>query len=334
MPTNKKIRSNSLIAESVGHKALRALNGSKKAKVQSVFDHAFYIKAGSNSLICVIKNKNYISPTSILIKQFGDKSFKSIGVVEGMRVKLDEHTLIFEDDVLTIKFGKASNWVPPSFPENPFISPTGIGMNLRVLRDVIYTCPSREGLVPLLENVELYGPLQFFLQPQKPTFSEMARSNIDMLMRGLFGGDSHTVISSALSIIGLGPGLTPSCDDFLVGLILSLNIGGNALLKDRKKQLSFYRRVSAEISRKAKRKTTIYSHSLLDQARRGKGPKAVIELIHSLLVKNAGQVSTAAKTLIGMGETSGADIAIGIYYGIRFLVSQMERIEDLVDEIA
>jgi uncharacterized protein DUF2877 len=334
MPTSKKIRSNSLMAESVGHKALRALSSSKKAKVQSVFDHAFYIKAGSNSLICVIKNKNYISPTSILLKQFGDKSFKSIGVVEGMRVKLDEHTLIFEDDVLTIKFGKASNWVPPSFPENPFISPTGIGMNLRVLRDVIYTCPSREGLVPLLENVELYGPLQFFLQPQKPTFSEMARPHIDMLMRGLFGGDSHTVMSGALSIIGLGPGLTPSCDDFLVGLILSLNVGGNALLKDRKKQLSFYRRVSAEISRRAKGKTTIYSQALLDQARRSEGPKAVIELIHSLLTKDASRVVNTSKILIEMGETSGAEIAIGIYYGIRFLVSQMERIEDLVDEIA
>lgn len=334
MPTNKKIHSNSLIAESVGYKALRALSSSKKAKVEGVFEHAFYIKAGSNSLISVIKNKNYISPTSILIKKFGDKSFKSIGVVEGMRVKFDKHTLILGDDVLTIEFGKASNWVLPPFPENSFISPTGISMNLRVLRDVIYTCPSREGLVPLLENVELYGPLQFFLQPQKPTFSETARPNIDMLMRGLFGGDPHTVISRALSILGLGPGLTPSCDDFLAGLILSLNVGGNALLKDRKKQLSFYRKISAEIGRAAKGKTTIYSQSLLDQARRGEGTKAVIELIHSLLTKNAGQVAATSKTVIEMGETSGADIAIGVYYGIRFLVSQIERIEGLLDEIA
>lgn len=334
MPTSKKIHFHSLIAESIGHKALRALSSSKKAKVQSVFDRAFYIKAGSNSLISVIKNKNYISPTSILIKKLGDKSFKSIGVAEGMRVKFDKRALIFGDDVLVIKFGKATNWALPPFPENSFISLKGIGMNLRVLRDVIYTCPSREGLVPLLENVELYGPLQFFLRSQKPTFSEIARPHIDMLMRGLFGDDPHTVLSGALSILGLGPGLTPSCDDFLAGLILSLNVGGNALIKDRKKQLNFYRRVSAEISRATKRKTTIYSQNLLDQARRGEGPKAVIELIHSLLAKNAGQVAAAAKTVIEMGETSGADVAIGVYYGIRFLVSQMESIEDLVDEIA
>jgi len=334
MSTEKKAHSISLIAESVGYKALKALMGSKRAKVHSVFDHAFYIQSRSNSLIIsVIKNENYISPTSILIKDFGSKSFKTIGVVEGMRAKFDKHALIFGDDAIAIKFGKSSNQSPLSFPKRSSISPSGISLNLRVLRDMIYTSPTREGLVPLLENVELHGPLQFFLQPQKPTFSETARPYIDMLMRGLFGGDFHTVINGALSILGLGPGLTPSCDDFLTGLILSLNLGGKALIKDRRKQLSFYQRVSDEIRRAAKGKTTIYSQTLLDQARRGEGPKAVIELIHSLLTKDPSRVAAVSKTVIEMGETSGADIAIGVYYGIRFLVSQIESIEDLIDEI-
>lgn len=333
MPTKKKVHSISLIAESVGYKALKVLMGSKRAKVHSVFDHAFYIQSGSNSLISVTKNRNYISPASILIKNFDDKSFKSTGVVEGMGVKFDKQALIFGDDALAIKLGKSSNRTLLSFPRHPSISLTGISLNLRVLRDVIYTCPSREGLIPLLENVELHGSLQFFLQPQKPTFSEMARPHIDILMRGLFGGDFHIVINGALSILGLGPGLTPSCDDFLTGLMLSLNLGGKALLKDRKKPISFYRRVSDEIRRAAKGKTTIYSQTFLDQARRGEGPKAVIELIHNLLTKDPSRVATNAKTVIEMGETSGADIAIGVYYGIRFLVSQVERIEDLIDEI-
>jgi hypothetical protein len=332
MPIKKNAHSISLIAESVGYKALKALMGSKRVKVHSVFDHAFYIQPSSNSLINVIKNENYISPTSILIKDFGSKSFKTIGVAEGMRAKFDKHALIFGNDALAIKFGKSSNQAPHSFPKHPYISPTGISLNLRILRDVIYTSPTREGLVPLLENVELHGPLQFFLQPQKPTFSETARPHIDMLMRGLFGCDSYMVINGALSILGLGPGLTPSCDDFLMGLILSLNLGGKALLKDRRKQLSFYQRVSDEIRRAAKGKTTIYSQTLLDQARRGEGPKAVIELVHSLLTKDPSWVAAVSKTVIEMGETSGADIAIGVYYGIRFLVSQMERIEDLIDE--
>lgn len=335
MSMNKKTRSNLLVAEFIGYRALEILSNSKKYKVHSVFDHAFYIQTSNNFLINVIKNENYISPVSILIKDFGDRSFKSIGALEGMEVKSDNSILIIGDNIITIKLAKASNWAPPPFPKGPLISPMSISLNLRVLRDVIYTCQSREGLVPLLENVELYGPLKFFLQPQKPTLSERARPYIDMLMRGLFGGQYHMVLSGALPIIGLGPGLTPSCDDFLLGLILSLNICGNTLLKGRKKQISFYKRVSSEICRIAKGKTTIYSQTLLDQARRGEGHKSVIELIYSLITKDPDRVASASKTVIEMGQTSGADIAIGIYYGIRFLVSQMEMksIEDLIDEI-
>jgi Protein of unknown function (DUF2877). len=297
--------------------------------VHSVFDRAFYIQFGSNSLINVIKNENYISPTSILIKKIEDKSFKSTGIKEGMKVEVDNRNIVFGDKVLAIKFDKSSTWLPPPPPmRNELISLMSINLNLRVLRDAIYTCPSREGLVPLLENVELYGPLKFFLEPQKPTLSERARPNIDMLMWGLFGGDLNMVVSNALPILGLGLGLTPSCDDFLAGLILSLNVGGKALYRKRS-ELGFYRKASAEICRAAKGKTTIYSQSFLNQARRGEGPRAVVELIHALLTKDPSRVAAVSKTVINMGETSGADIAIGIYYGIRFLLSRLETIEDL-----
>ncbi|HEX3034771.1 MAG TPA: DUF2877 domain-containing protein [Thermodesulfobacteriota bacterium] len=323
MSTNKKTYSNLLMVEAIGHRTLKALSGSKKAAmVHSVFDHAFYIRAGGDVLINIIKNKNYISPTSILIRGFEDKPFRSLGIKEGMEIRFRDNSLIFGNNVLGIKVGRSSTWSSLPLPkQDAFVD---LGINLRVLRDVIYTCSSREGLVPLLENVELYGPIQVFLHPQKPALSEMARPGIETLMWGLYMGDLNMVMNRASSLLGLGPGLTPSCDDFLTGLMLSLNIGGRALLKKRKNDLNFYRKVSSEISRTAKEKTTIHSQSFLNQARRGEGPKAVVELVHSLLTKSPDDVTVAAKTVINMGETSGADIAIGIYYGIRFLLSKLE----------
>src|SRR3990170_867657 len=286
MPT-KNVSSNLVIAESVGYKALKALSGSSRtAKVHSIFDRAFYIQIDRNTLISVIKNKDYISPTSISVKESKDESFKSIGIKEGMKIVIDNHSLLFGDNALTIKLRKSSNWFPPPIPKQDDLTGlTGIGLNLRILRDVIYTSPTREGLVPLLENVE--------------------------------------------SLLGLGPGLTPSCDDFLAGLIISLTIGGKALLKKNKGELGFYQKVSAEICRLAKAKTTIYSQVLLNQARFGEGPKAVVDLVHSLLTKKPPHVAEVSKVVINMGETSGADIAIGIFYGIRLLLSQLESIEDL-----
>jgi len=331
MSTKQKELSNSLTAEAIGYKALKALSGSSRtAKVHSIFDRAFYIQIDRNTLISVIKNNDYISPTSISVKEPKDKSFKSIGIKEGMTIVIYNHSLLFGDNALTIKLRKCSNWSPPPIPEQDDLTGlTGIGLNLRILRDVIYTSPTREGLVPLLENVELYGPLNIFVRPQEPNVSERARPNIETMMWGLYRGDLDMVLKNVESILGLGPGLTPSCDDFLTGLMISLTIGGKALLKKDKGKLGFYRKVSAEICRLAKVKTTIYSQILLNQARFGEGPKAVLDLVHSLLTKKPPHVANVSKTVIHMGETSGADIAIGIFYGIRFLLSQLERIEDL-----
>ncbi len=321
-----------LEAKAIGYKALRSLRRSKRtARVHSVFDRGFYIQIGRN-LINVIKNEDFISPTSIVIGDPYERGFRSIGIEEGMKIEINGDSLVFEDNALTIRFRKSVKWFLPPSPKKSALSDLiKISLNLRILRDVIYTCASREGLVPLLENVELYGPTQVFLRPQMPILSEKARPNIETLMWGLFGGDHNMILARASEILGLGPGLTPSGDDFLAGLILSLVIGGKALRKNSTKELISYQKLSTDICKLAKEKTTIYSQIFLNQARRGEGPKAVVELIHALLTKDPNQVASSAKTVIGMGETSGADIAIGIYYGIRFSISRLESIEDLLE---
>jgi hypothetical protein len=62
----------------------------------------------------------------------------------------------------------------------------------------------------------------------------------------------------------------------------------------------------------------------LNDARLGEGPKAILDLIYGLITENIDQVFKVSKTVIGMGDTTGADIAIGIFYGIRFLISRIE----------
>ena len=68
---------------------------------------------------------------------------------------------------------------------------------------------------------------------------------------------------------------------------------------------------------------------MLKDASEGVCPLTARDLIYSLLTKDSDNVAESAKKLIKMGETSGADIAIGIFYGIRFLVSQFENLEVL-----
>jgi len=324
-----------LIAESVGYKAKKALQYSRtKSKIHSVFDHAFYIEVDENKLINVITTISYMSSTSVLIKNTKMKSFKLLNIKEGMQVTADDRHIVIGDKLAAIKLDGSSTYSKPPGPKKESLeSLTMIGLNLRVLRDEIYKCRSRDGLVDVLEKVETTGPLNLFLKPQEINLSERARPYIERLMWGLHWGDSEMVLSNAQFLLGLGPGLTPSCDDFLAGLLMSLNYAGKVILKDTKLETEFYKLISNQIYRSAKSKTTIYSLNNLEGACYGEGPNAAVDLMLSLLTKDANQVAKCTRMVLKIGETTGADIAIGVYYGIRYLISRLEGIKGF-DEIA
>jgi hypothetical protein len=324
-----------LIAESVGYKAKKALQNTRtKFNIHSVFDHAFYIGVNQNKLINVITTLSYMSSTSVLIKNSKIKSFKLLNIEEGMRVTADDRHIVIGDKLAAIQLDGSSTYSKPRVPKRESLENLAmIGLNLRVLRDEIYKCRSRDGLVDLLEKVETTGPINLFLKPQEKNLSERARPHIERLMWGLYWGDPEMALSNARSLLGLGPGLTPSCDDFLAGLLMSLNYAGRVILKDINQETEFYKMISNQIYRSAKSKTTIYSLNNLEGACYGEGPDAAAELILSLLTKDADQVAKCTRMLLKIGETTGADIAIGVYYGIRYLISRLEGIKGF-DEIA
>jgi hypothetical protein len=329
------VNSMPLIAESVGYKAKKALQNSRtESKIHSVFDHTFYIEVNENRLINVITTISYMSSTSVLIKNTKMKSFKLLNIKEGMQVTADDSNIVIGNKLAAIRLDGSSTYSKRRVPKKESLeSFSVIGLNLRVLRDEIYKCRSRDGLVDVLEKVETAGPLSLFLKPQEISLSERARPYIERLMWGLYLGDSGMVLSNAQSLLGLGPGLTPSCDDFLAGLLMSLNFAGKVLLKDLKKEKQFYKMISNQIYTSAKSKTTIYSLNNLEGACHGEGPDAAVDLIVGLLTKDANQVANCTRIVLKIGETTGADIAIGVYYGIRYLISRLDRIEGY-DEIA
>lgn len=316
----------SLEAEAIGRKALQALGKSGgEIEVHSVFDHAVYISSGKNELIKLIRNKDFINPYSILIKQQGGAPMTSLGFEAGDRVIWDGKSLDVGSGAILIDLSHARVYKKERlFKKNPMLGADTIAFNLRIMRDVIYTHTGREGLVPLLEDVETRGPMKVFLEPQEESVSENARPHIEQLMWGLFTGDLAAVTEKAGALLGLGPGLTPSCDDFLAGLLMSLGFAGSSFYGKDEAAARFFRKAGDAIYRLSKRKTTIYSRGLIGDARSGEGPEAALVLIRNLATGSPEDTASAAKTLIGMGATTGADMAVGIYYGVRFLVSRLE----------
>ena len=298
------------------------------ARIEGVFENSFYIKVGEDELIRVTGHEQYVSASSIIVDEKNRRSFKSVGIERGMEVVCGEKDVLVGKNFAIADIRGAAKWQPPPTPDSGSVRPLEImKLNLRVLRDIIYTCPSREGLVSLLENVELVGSIDLFLKPRDDSFAERARPGIERVMWGIFSLDRTAVTESAKTIIGLGPGLTPSCDDFLCGLLVSLRTGAAVL--GTGDDAGFFDEIAGSIYEEARRRTTVFGSSMLREAREGVCPLAVTSLIHCLLTEDMERVAEVSRTLLGMGETSGADTAVGVFYGIRFLVSRLENLEVL-----
>lgn len=327
---SKRNATEQLNAKTIGVKAYETLANLKgPAGIEGVFENSFYIKVGEDELIRVTRYEQYVSASSIIVEEENRHSgFKSIGIEQGMEVVCGKKDILIGGKFAIADIHGVAKWQPPRIPDSGSVRPLEIiKLNLRVLRDVIYTCPSREGLVPLLENVELVGSIDLFLKPRNDSFAERARPGIERVMWGIFSLDRAAVTENARTIIGLGPGLTPSCDDFLCGLLVSLKTGAAVLsISD---DAGFFDEIATSIYEEARQRTTVFGSSMLREAREGVCPLAVVSLIHCLLTEDMAQTAEVSKTLIRMGETSGADIAIGVFYGIRFLVSRLENLEVL-----
>lgn len=325
MRMSQGINTVSLEAESIGEKALKAL-GKKggRFEIHSVFDHAVYISCGGE-FIKLIRNNNFLSPRSILIKTEESAPMSALGFEKGARASYDDGALDIGAGSVRIGLSRARVYKKEKLAsKRPLVGVQSAALNLRILRDVIYSHPGREGLVPLLESVELRGPMKLYLEPLGGSVAETARPHIERLMWGLFSGDLGAVTDNAGAILGLGPGLTPSCDDFLAGLFLSLGFAGKSFYGNGGGRARFFKKAGDEILKLAKEKTTVYSLGLIDDARSGEGTLAATGLIKSLVTGSPEDTASSAKMLLRMGATTGADTAVGIYYGVRFLISMLE----------
>lgn len=123
------------------------------------------------------------------------------------------------------------------------------------------------------------------------------------------------------ALIGLGPGLTPSGDDVLTGLIAAALVLGGAVGQP----VTFYQRLSAEALAIAYSRTNKLSITWIEYAGRGEVAEHLGRLLKALIQSNASLVEQAAQEVLSSGATSGGDIVAGIILGGRCLIAQADQ---------
>lgn len=119
--------------------------------------------------------------------------------------------------------------------------------------------------------------------------------------------------SGARLAAGLGIGLTPAGDDFLMGVLMAFWLG---LVNPTPYIESL---ISGAVGR-----TGRLSMALLDSAGRGEASQGWHTLVRAITRRQAQSILPAVMVILGAGHTSGADALFGFMVGLRSVCRQVE----------
>jgi hypothetical protein len=119
------------------------------------------------------------------------------------------------------------------------------------------------------------------------------------------------------SILGFGPGLTPSGDDFLFGFIA----GGKVIAQNKESISGLVNKIIDKLREKANGKTTKVSISMIDDVCSGEMTEPVWKFIQtSLLSEEMSKIEFTCDELRKIGASSAEDLFNGLATGICFFV--------------
>lgn len=130
---------------------------------------------------------------------------------------------------------------------------------------------------------------------------------LDEFKEELDAGHDDGALALVPNFVGFGPGMTPSTDDFLMGVLLIvyvLNQHGNVGLKE------FVQGVPQAVQGR----TTTLSEQLLKHAAKGKTLEAYKKVLLALFSPKRSQLKTICRDMLEVVGISGSDFLTGVYY--------------------
>ena len=276
----------------IGNVAKRELESDLFARVTAVFERSLYLEV-KGSWICLADVNLGFGPLTVSIKSNnGMEWINSFSI--GRLVKLSSVGISTDNSIIISTKGVRS-FQPP---KEPSWTKKSLMFGLSVLENVAYSKVPAEGL----------GRFIFECPDSFPAsdVSRAAEGPIGILKNWLkkcfevqmpITPDKEAV--SAL--LGLGPGLTPSGDDFLGGMLIALYVCGE---KSVQKQL--FTQVKSLLN-----STGPVSRAHLKAAALGEGSHSLHNVLNMLFEGNETQLDSGIDAINQIGHTSGWDALAG-----------------------
>jgi hypothetical protein len=195
----------------IGSAAMEVLASEKTATIFSITSRGIFLLLNNNRMI-FLSFEN--SPGPLTATLSGGKHFFSNLAQKGT-VYISRHGIQFPDSDINISTSKASVW-DPSLPSDHPINPEERLSLIRQLALDAYQSNAEVGICRMLPALVGF---------------EQGDGNLDNYYQGIWRKirkirdqlahrDLIPLIQTLLSLLGMGSGLTPSGDDFAIGLLL------------------------------------------------------------------------------------------------------------------
>lgn len=275
-----------------------------------MYTNSCYVRFPKDQLVCVGGLSMDDGPITIRAVFPTGRSMDALGIKPRLMVgrtldgvQLGESVFLDTSDAIL--------WNPPKIKNCAELFVIERRINSLVGR--LETLAPNAGLAPLVRYPSLITKGETLLSEGQ--LVRIASCGVTQLVRGIRSGNGLAIHAGIGSLVGLGPGLTPSGDDLLAGMMIGMWVMAENSLHLRK-ILPFVERT---IHHFAKSQTTAVSAALLGHAAAGVGSSSVHRFVQTLIeVDDSLDSLEIAKRISNFGHTSGWDCLAGLLIGIQF----------------
>ncbi len=284
-----------------GDAALLRLLRSKafSGSVHSVFRSAVNLRNyADGNLYALVSARFGNIPDALLIEE---AAFGLIDAVAGADVHAGDNALLLVGNTM-LSVADCSEWVVP----RPLLTVADAAFCARVAAlDAFLAARGKSG------GIKAAAVASAFDREMANKLAEVGSG----LVAALAGGNSGKIAGWAAGLIGLGPGLTPSGDDFLVGLLAALHCSPQSAHR------AMFGCLGDVVTERALKGTNAISATALKNAAAGRFPETVLMLLAEICADNPQRLNDRAAKVLAIGSSSGTDMLYGITAGLR-LVAQ------------
>jgi hypothetical protein len=294
-----------LKTSSIGVIAAEVVSTNQNAQVYGKTSKGIFLKTPGKWII-FLSFERFKGPLTITLEEF-DPMLQRISL--GNPVQITPGSIFLEEQEIVITFEGSPTWQPPP-PGLPVLRSAERQEKLLYLAGEALSKKNGVGISGFLPAL-LGLPEE---QPSRSSIHGLRRADIEGLQTSLRNGEVDSLTRRLYSILGAGPGLTPSADDFSVGLLLTLNRW--RILPWKSINL---RELNRKVVNAAYEKTTTLSANLIECATLGLANERLVNALDWVVTGEAREPEII-RHLLEWGNSSGVDTFAGMAVALNALL--------------